>query len=126
VGFRPFYVNGPPYGGFDGDVHDAARFLSLHLGDGTPTAIGCCQPSPPPRWAPSPPTDPASSPDSAGGGGTRQTTAADWSSTFQIAMGIRIAYLFVYVYFLVHFARDNSAVSLFYARLFWMGLMLTF
>lgn len=34
VAFRPFYVNGPPYGGLVGDVHDAARFLSLHLGDG--------------------------------------------------------------------------------------------
>ena len=34
VDFRPFYVNGPPYGGLVGDVHDAARFLSLHLGDG--------------------------------------------------------------------------------------------
>ena len=43
----------------------------------------------------------------------------------QIAMGIRIAYLFVYAYFLVYFARDKSAVSLFYAGLFWMGLMLT-
>ncbi len=35
VAFRPFYVNGPPYGGLVGDLHDAARFLSLHLGDGT-------------------------------------------------------------------------------------------
>jgi CubicO group peptidase (beta-lactamase class C family) len=34
VAFRPFYVNGPPYGGLVGDVHDAALFLSLHLGDG--------------------------------------------------------------------------------------------
>jgi CubicO group peptidase (beta-lactamase class C family) len=34
VAFRPFYVNGPPYGGLVGDVHDAARFLSLHVGDG--------------------------------------------------------------------------------------------
>jgi CubicO group peptidase (beta-lactamase class C family) len=34
VAFRPFYVNGPPYGGLVGDVHDAARFLSLHLGQG--------------------------------------------------------------------------------------------
>ena len=34
VAFRPFYVNGPPYGGLVGDVHDAARFLSLHLGKG--------------------------------------------------------------------------------------------
>jgi CubicO group peptidase (beta-lactamase class C family) len=34
VAFRPFYVNGPPYGGLVGDVHDAARFLSLHLGEG--------------------------------------------------------------------------------------------
>jgi CubicO group peptidase (beta-lactamase class C family) len=34
VAFRPFYVNGPPYGGLVGDVQDAARFLSLHLGDG--------------------------------------------------------------------------------------------
>jgi CubicO group peptidase (beta-lactamase class C family) len=32
--FRPFYVNGPPYGGLVGDIHDAARFLSLHLGEG--------------------------------------------------------------------------------------------
>jgi CubicO group peptidase (beta-lactamase class C family) len=35
VAFRPFYVNGPPYGGLVGDVHDAARFLALHLGEGT-------------------------------------------------------------------------------------------
>ena len=34
VAFRPFYVNGPPYGGLVGDVRDAARFLSLHLGGG--------------------------------------------------------------------------------------------
>ena len=34
VAFRPFYVNGPPYGGLVGDVHDAARFLALQLGDG--------------------------------------------------------------------------------------------
>ena len=34
VSFRPFYVNGPPYGGLVGDVHDAARFLSLYLGEG--------------------------------------------------------------------------------------------
>jgi CubicO group peptidase (beta-lactamase class C family) len=34
VAFRPFYVNGPPYGGLVGDVHDAARFLALHLGGG--------------------------------------------------------------------------------------------
>jgi hypothetical protein len=34
VAFRPFYVNGPPYGGLVGDVQDAARFLVLHLGDG--------------------------------------------------------------------------------------------
>ncbi len=34
VAFHPFYVNGPPYGGLVGDVHDAARFLALHLGDG--------------------------------------------------------------------------------------------
>ena len=34
VAFRPFYVNGPPYGGLVGDVQDAARFLSLHLGEG--------------------------------------------------------------------------------------------
>jgi CubicO group peptidase (beta-lactamase class C family) len=34
VSFRPFYVNGPPYGGLVGDVHDAARFLALHLGCG--------------------------------------------------------------------------------------------
>ena len=34
VSFRPFYVNGPPYGGLVGDVRDAARFLSLHLGAG--------------------------------------------------------------------------------------------
>ena len=34
VAFRPFYVNWLPYGGLVGDVHDAARFLSLHLGDG--------------------------------------------------------------------------------------------
>jgi CubicO group peptidase (beta-lactamase class C family) len=34
VAFRPFYVNGPPYGGLVGDVQDAARLLALHLGDG--------------------------------------------------------------------------------------------
>jgi CubicO group peptidase (beta-lactamase class C family) len=34
VAFQPFYVNGPPYGGLVGDVRDAARFLSLHLGGG--------------------------------------------------------------------------------------------
>ena len=34
VSFRPFYVNGPPYGGLVGDIQDAARFLSLHLGGG--------------------------------------------------------------------------------------------
>ena len=34
VAFRPFYVNGSPYGGLVGDVHDAARFLSLHIGEG--------------------------------------------------------------------------------------------
>lgn len=34
VAFRPFYVNGPPYGGLVGDVRDAARFLALHLGEG--------------------------------------------------------------------------------------------
>jgi len=34
VAFRPFYANGPPYGGLVGDVQDAARFLSLHLGEG--------------------------------------------------------------------------------------------
>jgi hypothetical protein len=34
VAFQPFYVNGPPYGGLVGDVHDAARFLLLHLCDG--------------------------------------------------------------------------------------------
>jgi hypothetical protein len=44
----------------------------------------------------------------------------------QIAMGTRIAYLFAFAYFLVYFARDYSAVSLIYAGLFWMGLMLAF
>lgn len=34
VGFRPFYVNGPSYGGLVGDVSDAARFVALHLADG--------------------------------------------------------------------------------------------
>jgi CubicO group peptidase (beta-lactamase class C family) len=34
VSFRPFYVNGPPYGGLVGDIQDAARFLALHLADG--------------------------------------------------------------------------------------------
>ncbi len=34
VAFPPFYVNGPSYGGLVGDVHDPARFLSLHLGEG--------------------------------------------------------------------------------------------
>jgi CubicO group peptidase (beta-lactamase class C family) len=31
---RPFYVDGPAYGGLVGDVGDAARFLRLHLRDG--------------------------------------------------------------------------------------------
>jgi CubicO group peptidase (beta-lactamase class C family) len=31
---RPFYVDGPAYGGLVGDVADAARFMRLHLGDG--------------------------------------------------------------------------------------------
>jgi CubicO group peptidase (beta-lactamase class C family) len=35
VDFGPFYVNGPPYGGLVGDVRDAARFLALHLGQGS-------------------------------------------------------------------------------------------
>ena len=30
-----FYVDGPAYGGLVGDVHDAGRFLQLHLNDGT-------------------------------------------------------------------------------------------
>ena len=60
VAFRPFYVNGPPYGGLVGDVHDAARFLSLHLGDGPPAGSVCCRPSPLLRCAPSPPTAPSS------------------------------------------------------------------
>ena len=34
VSFRSFYVNGPSYGGLVGDIQDAARFLSLHLGSG--------------------------------------------------------------------------------------------
>ncbi len=34
VAFRPFYVNGPAYGGLVGDIHDAARFVALHLADG--------------------------------------------------------------------------------------------
>jgi len=34
VSFWSFYVNGPPYGGLVGDIQDAARFLSLHLGSG--------------------------------------------------------------------------------------------
>jgi CubicO group peptidase (beta-lactamase class C family) len=29
-----FYVDGPAYGGLVGDVHDAGRFLQLHLNDG--------------------------------------------------------------------------------------------
>ena len=44
----------------------------------------------------------------------------------QIAMGTRIAYLFVFAWFLVCFAHDYPAVSLIYAGLFWMGLMLVF
>ncbi|MUN64811.1 serine hydrolase [Kocuria sediminis] len=34
LGLRPFYVDGPAYGGLVGDVVDAGRFLRLHLGDG--------------------------------------------------------------------------------------------
>ncbi|WP_460669277.1 serine hydrolase domain-containing protein [Kocuria himachalensis] len=34
LGLRPFYVDGPAYGGLVGDVLDAGRFLRLHLGDG--------------------------------------------------------------------------------------------
>jgi hypothetical protein len=41
-------------------------------------------------------------------------------------MGTRMAYLFVFAYFLVYFAHDYSAVSLIYVGLFWMGLMLDF
>ncbi len=33
--FRPFYVEGASYGGLVGDVVDASRIVSLHLGDGT-------------------------------------------------------------------------------------------
>ncbi|MGD9704806.1 MAG: serine hydrolase [Acidimicrobiia bacterium] len=33
--FRPFYVEGASYGGLVGDVLDASRLASLHLGDGT-------------------------------------------------------------------------------------------
>ena len=33
--FRPFYVEGASYGGLVGDVVDASRIISLHLGDGT-------------------------------------------------------------------------------------------
>ena len=33
--FRPFYVEGASYGGLVGDVIDASRIVSLHLGDGT-------------------------------------------------------------------------------------------
>ncbi|MBI3430550.1 MAG: beta-lactamase family protein [Actinobacteria bacterium] len=33
--FRPFLVNGAGYGGFVGDVIDAARLAALHLSDGT-------------------------------------------------------------------------------------------
>jgi hypothetical protein len=44
----------------------------------------------------------------------------------QIAMVTRIVYLFVVAYLLVYFAHDYSAVSLIYAGLFWMGLMLAF
>lgn len=31
---KPFYVDGPAYGGVVGNVLDAARFLRMHLGDG--------------------------------------------------------------------------------------------
>ncbi|MFI7581475.1 serine hydrolase [Kocuria kalidii] len=34
LGLRPFYVDGPAYGGLVGDVVDAARFLRMHLADG--------------------------------------------------------------------------------------------
>ena len=33
--FQPFYVEGASYGGLVGDVIDASRLVSLHLGDGT-------------------------------------------------------------------------------------------
>jgi CubicO group peptidase (beta-lactamase class C family) len=35
VSLNPFYVDGPAYGGLIGDVLDAARFVQLHLNDGT-------------------------------------------------------------------------------------------
>jgi CubicO group peptidase (beta-lactamase class C family) len=34
LGLRPFYVDGPAFGGLVGDVVDAARFLRLHLAEG--------------------------------------------------------------------------------------------
>jgi CubicO group peptidase (beta-lactamase class C family) len=35
LALNPFLVDGPAYGGLVGDVLDAARFLRLHLNDGT-------------------------------------------------------------------------------------------
>lgn len=34
MALKPFYVDGPAYGGLVGDVLDAGRFLQLHLNDG--------------------------------------------------------------------------------------------
>jgi CubicO group peptidase (beta-lactamase class C family) len=34
VAFRPFYVNGAPFGGLLGSVGDAARFAAVHLNGG--------------------------------------------------------------------------------------------
>ena len=35
VAYRPFYVNGPAYGGLVGGVDDVARLAMLHLNEGT-------------------------------------------------------------------------------------------
>jgi CubicO group peptidase (beta-lactamase class C family) len=34
LALRPFYVNGPAYGGLIGNIIDASRFIRLHLNDG--------------------------------------------------------------------------------------------
>ena len=35
LALKPFAVNGPPYGGLIGTAEDAAKFLQMHLADGT-------------------------------------------------------------------------------------------
>jgi len=44
----------------------------------------------------------------------------------QIGLSTRIAYLFVFAYFLDSFAHNYTLLDLFYAGLFWLGLILVF